>query len=246
MLRLWRKNKKDVFVLEIEDFLGFEVGDSALYQEAFAHPSKKLTINYQRLEYLGDAVLNLIIAEYLFKKYKDFNEGELSKLRTRLVNKEILRELALKIGIDKWIKHQLSAAELERSSIYGDMIESLIGAIYLDKGLRYAEKFVKEKIISQFDEISRLEDTDYKSKIIQLSQKQKWKICFDTERNEKEGKDILFTVGLYINGKKVGEAKHYSKRKAEQEASRQALQGIEEKGIVILEEGVGGWLFRFF
>lgn len=227
MLKFWRRNKKDVFVSEIESFLGFEVSDSALYQEAFAHPSKKLAVNYQRLEYLGDAVLNLIIAEYLFRKYKHLNEGELSKLRTKLVNKEILKELALKIGIDKWMKHQLSAAELERSSIYGDMIESLIGAIYLDKGLLYAEKFVREKIINQFDEVSRIEDTDYKSKIIQLSQKNKWKIRFATESDEKQGKDTLFTVGLYINGKKVGEAKHYSKRKAEQEAARQALRNIE-------------------
>jgi len=162
----------------------------------------------------------------LYKTYPDLSEGELSKLRTKLVNKFILKEIALKFNLQKFINHQLNNSELEKSSIFADIIESLIGSIYLDKGITYAEQFIKEKILQQLDEVTQLEDKDYKSKIIQIAQKYKWKIQFEVENieNTKDGK--IYCVALYINEEKISESKHYSKKQAEQLASQIALDKL--------------------
>ncbi len=225
MFNFWKK-KKDPFVFELNIFLGFDAQNLSLYKEAFAHPSKKLGYNYQRLEFLGDAILNFVVASYVFEKYPQVSEGELSKLRTKLVNKQILREIALKLKLDRWINHNLTPAELEKSSVYCDVVESLIGAIYLDKGIRHAEYFIKEKIIKQLDDVSQIEDTDYKSQILQLAQKYKWKLKFVVESIEKQNNESIFQVGLFLNDEKTGEGKHYSKKQAEQMASKEALKNL--------------------
>lgn len=218
--------KKDEFTKELEKFLGFRVHNISFYQEALTHPSKKLSYNYQRLEFLGDAVLNLLVAEYVFKHYHKLAEGELSKLRTKLVNKQILKEVAIKLNIPRLISHRLSDSELQKSYIYSDIIEALIGAIYLDKGIKYAQKFIDEKIIQQLDEVIHIEDTDYKSKIIQIAQKNKWSIRYQLESTEKENNDTIFKVSLLLNRKKIAEAKHYNKKQAQQIASRLALEKL--------------------
>lgn len=226
MLRFWYKKKKDSFVLELEKFLGFEINNTELYREAFAHPSAQLPYNYQRLEFLGDAVLSLVVAEYLFKKYKKLSEGDLSKYRTKLVNKQILKEIALQLKLDRWIKHQLLPEALEKSSIYCDTVESFIGAIYLDKGKEFAEKFINDKILKQLDEVKDIEDIDYKSKIIQIAQKYKWNLRFNVEKVEKRNNDHIFYIGLYINQEKIAEAHHYNKKQAQQLASKIGLEKL--------------------
>lgn len=222
----FRKKKKDPFARELSLFVGFEVENVLWYKEAFAHPSKKLEYNYQRLEFLGDAILNCVVASYVFDKYPQMSEGELSKLRTKLVNKQILKEIALKLKLDRWINHNLTPAELEKSSIYCDVVESLIGAIYLDKGIQQAEYFIKEKIIQQLDDVSQIEDTDYKSQILQLAQKYKWKLKFVVESIEKQNHESIFQIALFLNNEKTGEGKHYSKKQAEQIASKEALKNL--------------------
>lgn len=227
MFKLWQK-KKDEFTTGLEKFLGFEINNAHLYKEALSHSSKKLEYNYQRLEFLGDAVLNLVVSTYLFNQYKNFSEGDLSKLRAKLINKQILKDVALKLQLDKYIQHQLSAAELEKSSLYCDVMEALIGAIYMDKGIKAAEHFIKEKIIHQLNEVTEIEDTDYKSKIIQLAQKHKWQIKFHLEKTEKINNENIFYIALIINNKKISEGKHYNKKQAEQLASMEALKVINE------------------
>jgi ribonuclease-3 len=226
LLKFFRKKVKDEFTKDLESFLNFEVKDIALYKVALTHPSKKISANYQRLEFLGDAVLNFVIASYLYNTYPDLSEGDLTKLRSKLVNKFILKEIALKFNLQKFINHQLNKAELDKSSVYADIIESIIGSIYLDRGITYAEQFIKEKILQQLDEVTQLEDTDYKSKIIQLAQKYKWKIQFEVEKTEntKEGK--VFWVALYINEEKIAVGKQYNKKQAEQLASQEALEKL--------------------
>ncbi len=218
--------KKDKFKNELEKFLGFKVNDISLYKEALTHSSKKLNYNYQRLEFLGDAVLNLVVAEHVFKNYQQSSEGDLSKLRTRLVNKHILKEVAIALHLNKWMIHQLSSTELEKSSIYCDILESLIGAIYIDKGMVYADRFILSKIIKQLDEVIIIEDKDYKSKMIQLAQKNKWNLMFQLEGIEKNNNENIFHVTLILNGKKIGQAQHYNKKEAEQMAAKQGLENL--------------------
>ncbi len=225
MFRFWKR--KDKHLSELEKFLGFKINNIDLYNEAFTHSSKKLSYNYQRLEFLGDAVLNLIVAEYVFKNYTQLSEGELSKLRTKLVNKQILKEISLKLQLDKWMKHHLSNNELDKSSIYCDVMEALIGAIYIDKGITYAEKFIIQKIIKQLDEVVFIEDIDYKSRLIQLGQKNKWTIQFTIEATEKINHDNIFRVALLLNEQKIAETKHYSKKQAEQVLSKIAIEKLK-------------------
>lgn len=222
MLSFFRK-KKDKLLVELESFLGFQINNIDLYIEAFTHPSKKENFNYQRLEFLGDAVLNIIIAHHVFDKYKNLPEGELTKFRTKLVNKQTLKEVGVKIQLEKWFRHQLSPVELEKSSIYCDTLEAIIGAIYVDKGLEAAKEFVYKNIIAQLNEVKDIEDTDFKSKIIQVAQKYKWKIKFQLENTEKRNNETIFKVGLIINDEKISEAEHYSKKQAEQLAAKEAL-----------------------
>lgn len=226
MFQFWKE--KDKFISELESFLKLKIKNTELYYQALTHSSKKLNYNYQRLEFLGDAVLNLIVAEYVFTHYPQLNEGELTKLRTKLVNKQVLKQVALKLQLNKWIKHLLSDAELNKSSIYCDIVESLIGAIYLDKGIKYAKKFVIEKIIGQLDEVTSIEDTDYKSKFIQLVQKNKWTFKFVLESTEKVNNENVFKLALVLNGQKIAEAQHYSKKQAEQILSKIALEKLHQ------------------
>lgn len=227
MFQIWKR--KSQFIRDLEKFLNFKSKTVQFYYEAFTHPSKKLPYNYQRLEFLGDAVLNLIIAEYLYKNYPQLQEGELSKLRTKLVNKQILKQIAIQLGLNKWMQHQLSDTELDKSSIYGDVVEALIGAIYLDKGIKYAEKFIVEKIIKQLDEVTALEDVDYKSKFIQLVQKNKWTFEFVLESTERVNNETIFKLALFLNGQKIGTAQHYSKKQCEQMLSKIALEKLSNK-----------------
>lgn len=226
MFKLWKKKKKDNYTKELEQYLGFEINRIELYKEALTHPSKKNEYNYQRLEFLGDAVLNLIVSNYLFNQYKDLLEGDLSKLRTKLVNKQILKQITLQIQLDKWIIHSLTESELEKSSIYCDTIEALIGAIYLDKGISFADAFIKEKIIKQLDEVTKIEDTDYKSQIIQLAQKYKWQLKFVLEKIDVKNNEKIFNIALFLNNEKVSEGKSYNKKQAEQIASKEALKHL--------------------
>ncbi|MCX7729110.1 MAG: ribonuclease III [Bacteroidia bacterium] len=225
MFNFWKK-KQDPYTQKLNDFLGFEIKNINLYKEAFTHPSKKLNYNYQRLEFLGDAVLNYVVALYLFNKFEGISEGELSKLRTKLVNKQILKEIAIKLNIAQWIEHNLTITELDKSSVYCDVIESLIGAIAIDKGIQFAAKFIDEKIIQQVKEVSEIEDTDYKSQIIQIAQKYKWKFKFIVEGIEKQNSEKIFRIGLYLNNEKTSEGKHYNKKQAEQMASKEALKNL--------------------
>ncbi len=222
MFSFFKKRKSD-FVTELERFLGFDISDSDIYKEAFLHTSKKAQVNYQRLEFLGDAVLNLIIAHYVFKRYKKLPEGDLTKYRTKLVNKQTLKELSIKLGIQKWIQHQLSEKEFEKSSVLGDVLEALIGAIYLDKGLHFSEKFIEEKIIHQLNEVKDIEDTDYKSKIIRYAQKYKLQIQFKVKDKTYLDNETIFKVVLYLNNENIAESEHYSKKQAEQLAAKEAL-----------------------
>lgn len=225
MFLFWKKNKNDS-IQQLESFLGFKCKNVSLYYQAFTHPSKKDKQNYQRLEFLGDAVLNFVVASYVYREYPALSEGDLSKLRKKLVNKQILKQIALKLELDKWINHNLAPSELEKSFLYCDIIESLIGAIFIDRGISYAEEFIKEKIIKQFGEITKIEDIDYKSKIFHIAQKYRWKLKFKLAKIEKENKENYFTIELLLNDEKIAEGKHYNKKQAEQIASKEALKKL--------------------
>lgn len=183
-------------------------------------------INNERLEFLGDAILDAAISELLFKRFPAADEGFLTQMRTKIVNGKKLTELAKKIHLENLIvrksKHNIS----ER--IYEDAFEALIGAIYLDRGFKYVKQFVLQKIMVEHINLNKLRfiNNNYKSRVIEWSQKYKIPIEFITDITSETSKE--FTAQLLINGNIVSVGKGVSKKNAEQAASENALNKIKE------------------
>ncbi|MCG8340113.1 MAG: ribonuclease III [Cytophagales bacterium] len=202
----------------------FSPSNLSLYKLALQHSSLRgRTISNERLEFLGDAILAFIIGEHLFKKYPYKEEGFLTKIRARIVNREALNELAKKINLDKLVNYHTSLTTFK--TIYGNALEAFIGAIYLDKGYKVCRKFVIEGLLNNYIDLSELiqTDTNYKSKIIEWGQKNRKKIWFETI-SEKSLEN--FKAKIVINGKIKGEGYGGTKKKAEQMAAQKACETL--------------------
>ena len=228
---LTSKNRSDQQLRKsLKSVLGFSPSNISLYKQAFLHSSKKQSSNNERLEFLGDAVLGAVVAEYLFKLFPNKDEGFLTQLRSKIVNGNSLRNLALKLGVDTYLKTDLSNTEKTKSSAYGDAFESLIGAIYLDKGFIVCKKFILEKILKYHIDMDELQsvDTDYKSQLQIHAQKNKLNLEYRLIKEGHKGKDRIYTVQVFINDTPYVVFEHYSKKIAEQKAAQLTL---EEFGI---------------
>lgn len=222
--------KKDDFALKLERIIGFYPSNIALYHQAFLHKSvikenqlKPFESN-ERLEFLGDAILDSIISHYFFTKFPFKDEGFLTQLRSRVVSRQNLNNLGLKLGFRELINAKL---EKESRSIYGDALEAIIGAIYLDKGYKYAQLFVEEKLLQthiDIDEVIKTE-TDFKSRVIEWCQKEK--LDFDFVITETEGdNNKIYRAELIVNEELKGFGEAHSKKKAEQLAAEKFYQTI--------------------
>ncbi len=231
MLSIFSWLNKSSYQRKLERYLGFKVNHVNTYKEAFTHKSCKENYNNQRLEFLGDSVLNLIISDYLFKKFPTADEGELTKYRVRLVNKQFLKKTALKISLNEWLYANMSDAEKEKSSLMDDALEALIGAIYIDKGLLFCKAFIGKKIIIHLSDEELQEVTDYKSQLVILSQKNKWLLRFNTIISERTREGHYFKIEVLINNHAVSVGHGASKRDAEQDASKKYLLELNQRTI---------------
>lgn len=212
----------------LRNLLGFTPDNIDLYKQAFMHSSKRETVNNERLEFLGDAVLGTIVAEYIFKLYPYKDEGFLTQLRSKIVNRQSLQRLAVKIGIDNFLKSGIKENEKTKSSAYGDAFEALIGAIYLDKGLTDCKKFIITRIINlhlNMDELVKT-DTDYKSQLQIHTQRTKQTLEYRLLNEQMSGKNKIYTVQVFINNEPYVVFEHYSKRVAEQKAAELTLEQL--------------------
>jgi ribonuclease-3 len=222
----FRKNLKNI--------LGFLPGNIRTYQLAFVHKSasgnifKNHQINNERLEYLGDAILDAVVAEYLYYKFPNKDEGFLTQMRSKIVNRENLNAIAIKLGISNMVVSRMSNEN--HRSIYGDALEALIGAMYLELGYKNTKKLILERIIQNNISIAKLQETetDFKSRIIEWGQKHKKPINFTSyEEFDETINGTVFITHLIVVDEIMGRGMGVSKKDAEQNAARQALQLIE-------------------
>lgn len=208
--------------------LGFSPGNISLYKQAFLHSSKRETVNNERLEFLGDAVLGAIVAEHLFKLYPYKDEGFLTQLRSKMVNRLSLQQLAMKLGLDHFLKTSIRDNDKVTSSVYGDAFEALIGAVYLDKGFPVCKKFIIQRVIKVHVDIEELvqTETDYKSKLQIFTQKNKLSLEYRLLSEEQSGRGKVYTVQVFIDNKPYVTFEHYSKRTAEQKAAQLTLEQL--------------------
>jgi ribonuclease-3 len=211
----------------LKSILGFRPRNLRLYEMAFIHRSASYVhtdgtrINNERLEYLGDAIIDSILSDYLFHLYPDASEGFLTKSRARIVNRETLNQLGISMGLDRLIVSNLAPSDSPRS-LYGNAVEALTGAIFIDRGYDRTRRFFIEKALKQHLDLSAVlsEETDYKSLILEYCQKNKLKISFTFQESSVEnGLHPLFSVNLHINNNTVARGEGSTKKEAEQEAS---------------------------
>ena len=174
-------NKRE-FRSRIKAMLGFRPGDLRIYEIAFIHRSASLTlpdgkkVNNERLEFLGDAVLDVILSDFLFEKFPAANEGFMTKIRSRIVNRDILNQIATSMGIDKILISNVSSGHPTKH-LYGDAFEALIGAVFLDKGFKKTKKFFMVNVLQRYLDFEKIinTDNDYKSLVFEWVQKKKGK-----------------------------------------------------------------------
>ncbi len=217
----------------IKNIFGYYPGNIFLYKLAFRHKSAAkevingVRVSNERLEYLGDAVLSSAIADYLFKKFPYKDEGFLTEMRSKIVNRAQLNKLSKKLGLDRFLESENDSKNLCKS-INGDAFEAVIGAMYLDKGYNFTRKIIIKRIINlhlDIDEIEKLE-SNYKSKLIEWSQKEKKELEFNVIDEVGDGYNKQYVVQVLVNKKAISQARDYSIKGAEQIASEKACNTI--------------------
>lgn len=228
------------FKRKLKNILGFSPNNIALYKQAFRHSSssKEITEHLQsneRLEFLGDAILGAVVAEYLFKLFPKKDEGFLTQMRSRIVNGQNLFMLSKKFGFDVLLNSRLTKKEKVSSSAYGDVFEAFIGAVFLDKGFDVSKKFILNRIIKSHLDINDLlqNDTDYKSQFQILMQRQKKQFEYTILKEEHNGKEKTYTIQLSIDGVEQGVFEHKSKKVAEQKVAQLVLEKLASESLVI-------------
>ncbi|MDX2195164.1 MAG: ribonuclease III [Cytophagales bacterium] len=232
-----KKKRKDSVKNFVKTLTGKNPKNIYLYDLAFKHasltkhtPEVAIAQSNERLEYLGDAILSAVIAEYLFKKFPYKDEGFLTEIRSRLVNGESLNILAKKIGIDKLIEYNnRNKNSYSHKSMYGDALEAFIGSVYLDFGFIFCKKFILHKLLENNIDIAGVieKDENYKSKLLNWGQSQNKKIKFEIieEKDYKNHKE--FTAQVSTGDEVLSAGKGGSKKKAEQDAARRAIQMLK-------------------
>ncbi|HKJ77985.1 MAG TPA: ribonuclease III [Prolixibacteraceae bacterium] len=235
-IKLFSSPRKE-FYLFLKNLLGFYPTNLNLYDLAFIHKSASSIdsqgnlVNNERLEFLGDAILGAIIADFLYNRFPQEDEGFLTKTRSKLVNRSFLTELTFNMGLNVFIDSN-TTKNIDKSHIYGDALEALIGAIYLDTDYQTTKYFVTKKILSKFVNLNEIEqeDSNFKSRLIEWSQKNKKEIVFNTteEIANDKNKSPKFIAVVEIDDKQIGKGEGTSKKEAQQNAAKKALKKINQ------------------
>lgn len=222
-----KPSAKALFKKQIENVLSIKIANSDLYEIALSHRSIKESnnANNERLEFLGDAVLSSIVADYLFKRYPIKGEGFLTEMRSKMVNRQQLNDIAIKMGIKHLMLYNKSDATLKNSQIFGNTLEAIIGAIFLDKGYIKTQDWVIKQMIMPHMYVESLEaiDINLKNKLIGWANKQNKQLVFDVADERKEGARKLFTINVLIDTEIIATGIAFSKKDASLIATQNAI-----------------------
>lgn len=229
-------SEKDYFLCtEIRKITGCEVQNIELYREAFSlktYSKNKAFKNYERLEFLGDSVLGTIISCHLFATYPDANEGYLTQMKSKIVNRKNLNKLGTELCLTKFIQNENSSALSE--NIAGNLFESLVGAIYLDVDYDTCKNIVLERLLTP-SSINKLENkiVSYKGLLLEWSQKKKVNIKYETCEEMQPNKNLVFRSYVWLDEEKISNATDTSKKKAEEKAAQRAFYILNKKQSII-------------
>lgn len=228
--QLLKKSPEASFEKQLKNVLGIKPGNALLYRTALSHRSVKETAdeNNERLEYLGDAVLSAIVADYLFKRYPYKGEGFLTEMRSKMVNRQQLNDIALKMGLKKLTFYNKFDNSLKGSQIFGNTLEALVGAVYLDKGYAKTSNWVLKQIVIPHMFVDDLEliDINLKNKLIGWANKNGKVLNFELAHEKMEGSRRLFTINAVLDGEVLSQGKGYNKKDASQVAAQVAVEKL--------------------
>ena len=228
--KIFKSVRKNAFEKEIENVLGIVPGNAILYRTALSHRSVRDSPdeNNERLEYLGDAVLSGIVADYLFKRYPYKGEGFLTEMRSKMVNRQQLNDIAVKMGLKKITLYNKFDGSLKSSQIFGNTLEAVVGAIYLDKGYVKTKKWVLKQILipHMFVDDLELVDINLKNKLIGWANKNGKVLTFDLAEEKMESGRRVFTINAVLDGEVLAKGKAYNKKDASQIAAQLAIEKL--------------------
>ncbi len=227
-------SKEKKLRISIKNIFGFYPGNIFLYKLALRHKSASLNkinglkINNERLEYLGDAILGAVVAEFLFKRFPYETEGFLTEMRSKIVSRSSLNKLSYKLGLSKLILSSVSGNGKSKSAA-GDAFEAFIGALYLDKGYEFSKKVIVNRIVLLNFDVENLMNADinYKSKLIEWSQKEKHNLQFKLVEEIKTKHDQQYVIEVVVDGSKISSGRDLSKKGAEKLAAEKAWRKLE-------------------
>jgi ribonuclease-3 len=222
------------YIRSLKNLLGFVPGNLRLYRMAFRHRSVAIELkngtknSNERLEFLGDAILGSVIAELLFKIYPYKDEGFLTEMRSKIVSRSNLNQLAKRLGLDELIEfdNRILSYSNKQGSLLGDTFEAMIGAIYMDKGYNFTRDFLITRIIKPHVDIHTLEltETNFKSKLIEWCQRHGKDITFEIIPNAEGENAKLFTIQVNVDGENCGLGRDYNKKNAEKLAAEKSCE----------------------
>lgn len=232
MIRIFVNNRKHWLSKSIKNIFGFRPGNIFLYELAFLHKSLHVVrdgreLSNERLEFLGDAVIDLVVADFLFRKYPFKDEGFLTEVRSRLVSRNQLNRISERTGMDKLV--QINRDNYANSRTFkGNAFEAFIGAVFIDKGFDFAQKLLIDKIFDRYINLEDVvnNDTNFKSRMIEWAQKEKKNLVFNVAGTIYVQKKKQYKVELFLDNIAISEGYDFSVKGAEQAAAEKALQSI--------------------
>ena len=229
-------SKNTISKASISQIVGSSPKKLYYYTKAFTHGSTNQrdsfgnSISYERLEFVGDAILSAVIAHYLFEKVLEGDEGYLTKMRSKIVSRDHLNQIGKELGLSTFLRTKIPVTQFG-DNIHGNLLEALIGAVFLDKGYAASAKFIYKRVINPHVDIGLLEGKviSYKGLIIEWCQKEKKQFSFENQKDAGQDLHKHFSIKLLIDGKPIAKARATSKKKAEEKVSKRAYFALQAK-----------------